>query len=210
MMPAQWRIVGTSNYTKAERDVTAFELVGDVSRLLVPLRWPIDKVLEERLPFAGADQIRPFWQTLLAQSSDAEIPGYVAYPEDDDALREVYTTADGSPIEKFPWEADARPENWQALFAAWYRAQYWYSKRDLVVAFGEAVEALTGLPLEQSAPLLEFWLTTAASGEDVSESKPASISTGKKTAPRSGRPRTTSSPAASSAPKENTSSEPTG
>lgn len=198
-MAGQWNIVGTSTATRAERPVSAFRLDGDDSTLIVPLRWPISKDLEEYLPIAGADRIRLYWQVLIAQSEDENVPGYVAFPADDDEMREVWFNSDGSPVDKFPWagtDDDPAPSNWQALFARWYRSQHWYNKRDLVAAFADAVEAVTGIPLEQSALLLHSWLHDADTGGDVSEPKPASISTKKPTVPKSGRRRTTASPAA--------------
>lgn len=199
-MPAPWKIVGSSAYTREERPTSAFRLDGDVSTLIVPLRWPIAKVMEENLALCDSTKIRPLWQVLVAPSEEPDTPGYVAFPETDEELAEVFFAPDGSPLPEWPWTKDGTPAptSWSGLFAAWYRSQAWYGERDLIEAFGKAMEVLTRIPLALAAPLLHFSLMTPAGGEDVSESKPASTSTTKKTARRSGRASTTSSPAPSS------------
>lgn len=201
-----WKLVGESTFKKVEeREPTAYRLVGDVSALLVPLSWPIPKPLERYLVYNDASKIILLWQALVAQCEDAERPAYVAFPETDKELAGYYTAPDGSPVDRFPWQADpadptatleGRPENWAALVSTWYMSQVWFQQRDLVVAFGEAMEAITGLPLERSAPLLHQWLSIEPSGEAVSASKPASTSKGRTTPRKSGPRRTTASPAA--------------
>lgn len=200
-----WKLVGESTFKREERDQACYRLVGDVSALTVPLSWPIAKPLERYLIYNDASKILLLWQTLAAQCEFPERPSYVAFPADDVEMAGYYTQPDGEPVDRFPWQPDPaapdttpedRPENWAALIATWYMDQVWFGQRALVTAFGEAMEALTGLPLERCAPLLHFWLTIELSGEDVSVSKPASTSTKRTTARKSGPRRTTSSPAA--------------
>lgn len=196
-----WNIVGSSTYTKEERDVSYYRFDGDVSTLVVPLRWPIAKVLRRNLVLATAERIEPFWKTLMAQNETPDVPGYVPFP-DGDALHDCYFKAGGDQYSPWPWddqeasevERGAEPKTWQALFDRWYQEQYWYDETDLIDSFGEAWEVLTGIPLEQRALLLRSSTSSTATGGDGSVSKPASTSTRKKTPQRSGRPRTTSSP----------------
>lgn len=194
-----WKLAGESTFTKDERETTAFQLVGDVSTLIVPLAWPVPKSLETALPWVTHTQVGLCWQELVAPCDDPHRAAHVEFPQTPEALGEVYwNTRTGAPFNPLPWAdrpAD-RPESWRTLVRYWYQQQEWYGERDFVEAFKEALEVHTGLPLEQFAPSLHSWLETPDTGEVVSVSKPASTPTKKPTARRAGRRSTTSSPAA--------------
>lgn len=194
-----WKLAGESTFKKNDRDVNAYRLVGDVSTLTVPLAWPISKDLELNLASVSADQIMILWQALVAQSETPDGTGYVPFPVSADDWADVYARPDGEPVDPLPWAdrpASEHPTNWAQLIRYWYREQEWYDQRAFVEAFIEALEAHSNLPLGRRVLLLRLWLQTADTGGDVSESKPASTSTRKKTGRRSGPRSTTSSPAA--------------
>lgn len=201
-MPA-WNLVGESTYTKTAKPTQAWRLVGDVSTIVVPLAYPLPKQLELLVVFNGPAQIVVLWQALVAQAMHPDKAGYVEFPTSDDDLRDVYFPTDGPPFDKFPWETEPaadRPENWAALLYQWYFRQEYYGQRQLVEAFINAFNEVSDVPLGQrGASLQQFLDETPPTGAVVSVLKPASTSTPKKTAVKSGPRRTTSSRGASKA-----------
>lgn len=204
------RLVGGNAPTEIKRRPTPWYLLrGDVSHLMVPLCDPVRKVLEEFAGLNTAAKIVKLWQVALAQADDPDDIGYEPYPETDDDLHEIYTGADGAELPEWPWTSNPsrpRPENWTQLFETWYRTQKYFGMRELVAAFGEAMEAVTGLPLVQFAPLLALWQLSEGGGADGSPPKPASPSTTTPTGPKSGRRSTTSPRKKSAEPPEPTGS----
>lgn len=178
------RVIGSKSFTPVERrDPMAYTLVGDQSALTVPLGWPITKDLEENLWRLGERQVLIAWQSTVAKIGPDGQLNVFPFPETDEELAEYLALPDGKPFpaNKFPWwqengiAFDTRPVDWAGLIQWWYMTQIEFSRRDLIAAFGEAVEALTGLPLDVAAPLLHTSLVSVDSGEESSGSKAESI-----------------------------------
>lgn len=191
------RVIGaTPSMSPKPRPTPWYRLQGDVSSLLVPLCDPVRKDLERYAALNPASKIVALWQVALCQGDDPDGFGYEPFPQDDEALAEVYHRPDGEPLEGWPWDEPGgrfrRPTNWDQLFECWYYTQHHFGMRELVTAFGDAMEALTGLPLGSFAPFLALWSATRDGGGDGSPSKPASASKTTPTEPRSG-PRSSTS-----------------
>lgn len=205
MPPAGWKILGQTDAQPVERPEQpyAWYLNGDRFGLVVPLRWPLSHDLEDSLRNLGEQHIMLIWQAFVARASSypADAPDVVPFPETDEELATYLPMADGSdlPLDYMPWRIHPdrprsdRPNEWSVLIMWWYREQIDFSKKQMITAFGEALEMMVGLPLERAAPLLHTFLIIEDSGEGDSGSRVTSISTRKKTAAKSGRSRTSSS-----------------
>lgn len=207
MPPAGWKIIGQTEAPEVERPEQpyAWHLKGDRFGLIVPLRWPLSHDLEDNLRFVGEAQIMALWMVFVARcmSFPEGAPDVVPFPESDEELAEYLPLSDGRPLPldhmgwrphpKNPLVVD-RPDSWATLVRWWYQEQLNFGKKELAQAFADALEMLVGLPLERAAPLLHTYLLSGEFGEEDSGSKVTSISTRKKTAPKSGRSRTSSSP----------------
>jgi hypothetical protein len=202
-MSQAWKIVGSSEVEEyAEPDESfAFELIGDQTRIVVPLQFPLSHAIEERLwALQPAGIVAAFQSLIPPDPTEGEDyrPGWHAppFPETDADLPWFNRDGTAPEADQYPWTVPGaqytRPTNWEMFYRTWYFTQRWYGHVELVKAFGEAVEALTGLPLELSAPLLYSFTQRGHGGPVVSESKPASTSNGKGTGRRSSKQPSTS------------------
>lgn len=172
----QWNVVSTSSYTPVEppAEPLAVQLRGEKSTIVLPLRWPMSKGLEEQLIGLRWERLVLAFHWLLPGRDDEP-----KFPASDDELPPI-TRPDGSPY-PLPWQekdkANTRGETWEWLFRWWYFENDLFTKADLLAAFGDAVEALTGLPLDDAAPSLRLSMPTAPTGRDDSGSTDTSTPT---------------------------------
>jgi hypothetical protein len=161
-MAPQWKVVASTSYTPVEPppEPFAIELRGDKSVIVLPLRWPLSKALEIQLFGLRYDRLFYAFGHLLPGRDDEP-----KFPASDDEL--LITRPDGSPYPLSwhePGREGLRGETWEWLYRWWYVDQDHFGPADLVNAFGDAIEVLTGLPLEQSAPLLKSSIPIAPTG----------------------------------------------